>query len=154
MKIKYAPGFKTQAILDSVLSHQKRTDFPEFKTGDTIKVFSKIIEGSKERIQAFEGVVVKRQGKKSIGATFTVRKVSANVGVDRTFLFHSPRIEKIEVIARGIVRRSRIFYIRKLRGKAARIKSNFESARVSSKNSANKSVPQVNAPSAETDAIS
>jgi large subunit ribosomal protein L19 len=98
-----------------------RMDLPDFAAGDTIKVYVKIKEGEKERIQAFQGVVIsKRKG--MVNATFTVRKVSYGVGVERIFPYHSPVIDKIEVLSRGRVRRSKIYYLRKLRGKAARIK--------------------------------
>jgi len=102
---------------------QCRTNHPDFRVGDTIRVYSKIIEGSKERLQAFEGVVIKRHCGKKYNATFTVRKVSYGVGVERTFLLHSPLISSIEVVTRGKVRRARLFYLRPLRGKAARIKN-------------------------------
>ena len=98
-----------------------RLDLPKFNAGDTVKVHVKIKEGEKERIQAFQGVVIsKRSG--SSHATFTVRKVSYGIGVERIFPMHSPIIDKIEVITRGRVRRAKIYYLRKLRGKAARIK--------------------------------
>ncbi len=98
-----------------------RLDLPDFKPGDTVKVHVKIKEGEKERIQAFQGVVIsKRKG--TSNATFTVRKVSYGIGVERIFPLHSPLIDKIEVITRGRVRRAKIYYLRKLRGKAARIK--------------------------------
>ncbi len=98
-----------------------RLDLPDFAPGDTVKVHVKIKEGEKERIQVFQGVVIsKRKG--STNATFTVRKVSYGVGVERIFPMHSPIIDKVEVIARGRVRRAKIYYLRKLRGKAARIK--------------------------------
>lgn len=98
-----------------------RLDHPDFVAGDTVKVHVKIQEGEKERIQVFEGVVIsKRKGMSN--ATFTVRKISYGVGVERIFPFHSPIIEKIEVVSRGRVRRAKIYYLRKLRGKAARIK--------------------------------
>ena len=98
-----------------------RLDLPDFAAGDTVKVHVKIKEGEKERIQAFQGVVIsKRKGKTN--ATFTVRKVSYGIGVERVFPLHSPVIDKIEVVSRGRVRRSKIYYLRKLRGKAARIK--------------------------------
>lgn len=100
---------------------QMRGDIPAFKAGDTLKVYVKIVEGQKERIQVFEGVVIrKRRGESR--ATFTVRKVSYSVGVERTFPLHSPVIDRIEVVARGRVRRSRLYYLRNLRGKKARIK--------------------------------
>ena len=97
-----------------------RLDHPHFGPGDTIKVHVKIIEGEKERIQVFQGVVISRRGSRS-GASFIVRKVSYGVGVERVFPLHSPIIDKIEVVTRGRVRRAKIYYLRKLRGKAARI---------------------------------
>lgn len=98
-----------------------RLDLPEFAPGDTVKVHVKIKEGEKERIQVFQGVVIsKRKG--TTNATFTVRKVSYGVGVERIFPMHSPIIDKVEVVTRGRVRRAKIYYLRKLRGKAARIK--------------------------------
>jgi large subunit ribosomal protein L19 len=103
-----------------------KDNIPEFRTGDTLRVHVRIVEGTKERIQVFEGIVIKRQGRNSVNATFTVRKVSYNIGVERTFLVHSPRIEKIEVMTRGVVRRARLFYLRPLRGKKARIKTRIE----------------------------
>ena len=100
---------------------QMRLDHPDFRPGDTVKVHVKIKEGEKERIQIFQGVVIsKRKG--TTNATFTVRKVSYGVGVERIFPLHSPAIDKIEVVTRGRVRRAKIYYLRKLRGKAARIK--------------------------------
>ena len=100
---------------------QMRMDLPTFEAGDTVKVHVKIKEGEKERIQAFQGVVIsKRKG--TTNATFTVRKVSYGIGVERVFPTHSPIIDKIELISRGRVRRSKIYYLRKLRGKAARIR--------------------------------
>ena len=98
-----------------------RLDHPEFTTGDTIKVYVKIREGEKERIQAFEGVVIGRHRGTS-NSTFTVRKVSYGVGVERIFPLHSPIIDRIEVISHGRVRRAKIYYLRKLRGKASRLK--------------------------------
>jgi len=100
---------------------QMRQDLPEFRPGDTVKVHIRIVEGSKERIQIFQGVVIRRR-RGTMGATVTVRKVSHGVGVEKTFALHSPRIEKIEVVSRGRVRRSRLYYLRNLRGKAARIR--------------------------------
>lgn len=98
-----------------------RLDLPQFGPGDTVKVHVKISEGEKERIQVFQGVVIsKRKG--TTNATFTVRKVSYGIGVERIFPFHSPIIDKIEVVSRGRVRRAKIYYLRKLRGKAARIR--------------------------------
>lgn len=98
-----------------------RLDFPTFKTGDTVKVHVKIKEGEKERIQVFEGVVIGRH-RKSVNSTFTVRKVSYGVGVERIFQLNSPVIDRIEVMSHGRVRQSKIYYLRKLRGKAARLK--------------------------------
>ena len=94
---------------------------PEFKTGDLVDVHVRIIEGDSERIQVFRGTVIQRRGRIGMNASFTVRKVTAGIGVERIFPLHSPRIAKIEVVRRGKVRRSRIFYLRKLRGKAARV---------------------------------
>jgi large subunit ribosomal protein L19 len=100
---------------------QMRTDIPQFKPGDTIKVHVRIREGDKERIQIFQGVVIrKRKGK--INSTFTVRKISYGIGVERIFPLHSPMIDKIELVSLGRVRRSRLYYLRKLRGKAASIR--------------------------------
>ncbi|WP_217585626.1 50S ribosomal protein L19 [Lentibacillus saliphilus] len=110
-----------QKLIEEITQEQLRTDHPEFRAGDTVKVHVKVVEGSRERIQVFEGVVIKRQNG-GISETFTVRKLSYGVGVERTFPVHSPRIEKIEVSRRGIVRRAKLYYLRNLRGKAARIK--------------------------------
>ena len=98
-----------------------RFDLPEFRPGDTIKVHIRIIEGNKERVQVFQGVVIKRK-RGLMNATFTVRKISHGVGVEKTFAMHSPRIEKVEMVTPGRVRRSRLFYRRERRGKAARIR--------------------------------
>ncbi len=98
-----------------------RLDLPNFASGDTIKVYVKIREGEKERIQAFQGVCISKRGG-GMNATFTVRKVSYGIGVERVFPLHSPVIDKVEVVTRGRVRRAKIYYLRKLRGKAARIK--------------------------------
>lgn len=108
-------------IVKEIANKQLRNDLPEFNSGDTVKVSVKIIEGNRERVQLFEGVVIKRQGGK-IAETFTVRKISNGIGVERTFPLHSPKIEKIEVVKRGKVRRNKLFYLRNLSGKAARIK--------------------------------
>ncbi|MFA1818591.1 50S ribosomal protein L19 [Virgibacillus oceani] len=110
-----------QKLIEDVTKEQLRTDHPAFRAGDTVKVHVKVIEGSRERIQVFEGVVIKRQGG-GISETFTVRKLSYGVGVERTFPVHSPRIDRVEVTRRGIVRRAKLYYLRNLRGKAARIK--------------------------------
>jgi large subunit ribosomal protein L19 len=100
---------------------QMRMDIPDFITGDTVKVHVKIKEGEKERIQAFQGVVISRR-KGTMGASFTVRKVSYGVGVERIFPMHSPSIDRVEIITRGRVRRGKLYYLRNLRGKAARIR--------------------------------
>ena len=107
--------------IEMLEKEQMRVDLPPFRAGDTVKVFSRIKEGEKERIQVFEGVVIRKR-KGNTGATFTVRKVSYGVGVEKIFPFHSPTIDKIEVISKGKVRRARLYYLRKLRGKAARLK--------------------------------
>jgi large subunit ribosomal protein L19 len=105
----------------AIEKEQMRFDLPFFKPGDTVKVFVKIKEGEKERIQVFKGVVIRKR-KGTTNATFTVRKISYGIGVERIFPLHSPSIDKIEVVTRGRVRRSRLYYLRKLRGRAARIK--------------------------------
>ncbi len=107
--------------IDMLEKEQMRVDLPPFRAGDTVRVYSRIKEGDKERTQLFEGVVIRKR-KGNTGATFTVRKVSYGVGVEKIFPFHSPQIDKIEVIFRGKVRRARLYYLRKLRGKAARLK--------------------------------
>jgi large subunit ribosomal protein L19 len=107
-------------LIDTIEREQLKGDLPVFKPGDTVRVHVKVIEGEKERIQMFEGVVLRRSG----GAnreTFTVRKISYGIGVERTFPVHSPRLDKIEVMTRGVVRRAKLYYLRKLSGKAARI---------------------------------
>jgi large subunit ribosomal protein L19 len=111
----------TTPLIKAIEQRQLRTTLPEFRVGDTVKVFVKIKEGEKERIQAFEGVVIKRT-RGSARATFTVRKISYGVGVERIFPDNSPNIDKIEVIQRGKVNQSRLYYLRDLSGKAARIK--------------------------------
>lgn len=115
-----------ESVIKSVTSSFVKSDIPDFKPGDVVRVHAKIIEGTKERIQIFEGLVLKRSKKNSIDATFTVRKVSYNIGVERTFPVHSPRVEKIEVMTRAKVRRARLFYIRPLRGKATRMKTLYK----------------------------
>lgn len=108
-------------LIEAVTKEQLRKDIPAFRPGDTLKVHVRIVEGSRERIQVYEGVVIKRRGG-GISETFTVRKISYGVGVERTFPVHTPKIEKIEVLRRGKVRRAKLYYLRSLRGKAARIK--------------------------------
>ena len=108
-------------LLRSIEVSHLRADIPEFRPGDTVRVHVRIVEGAKERVQAFEGVVINRRGS-GINETFTVRRVSYGVGVERCFPVHMPRIQKIEVVRRGKVRRAKLFYLRKLSGRAARIK--------------------------------
>lgn len=110
-----------QELLAKITESQLKTDIPEFKAGDTVRVHVRIIEGTRERVQVFEGVVIKRRGSK-ISSTFTVRKMSSNIGVERTFPVHSPKIANIEVVRYGKVRRAKLYYLRNLRGKAARIR--------------------------------
>jgi large subunit ribosomal protein L19 len=109
------------SILREVTSHQLKTDLPEFRSGDTLRIHVRVIEGEKERIQVFEGDVIQRKGS-GIQETFTVRKVTQGVAVERIFPLHSPRIARIENLRRGKVRRARLFYLRTRKGKAARIK--------------------------------
>jgi large subunit ribosomal protein L19 len=107
--------------VNNLVAEQLKTDLPDFKPGDTVAVDVKVIEGQKERIQVFEGNVIARNGK-GINATFTVRKISNGVGVERIFPIHSPTVDGIKVLRRGKVRRAKLYYLRKLRGKKARIK--------------------------------
>ena len=111
--------------LDALDAASKRSDIPEFRPGDTLKVHVKVVEGTRSRIQVFQGVVIRRQGA-GVRETFTVRKVSFGVGVERTFPVHTPVIDKIEVVTRGDVRRAKLYYLRDLRGKAAKIKEKRE----------------------------
>lgn len=108
-------------VIDLLEREQLKASVPEFRPGDTVKVYSKVVEGGKERTQMFEGVVTVRRGGQ-IGETITVRRISHGVGVEKSFLLHSPRVEKIEVSKRGIVRRSRLYYLSDKIGRAARIK--------------------------------
>ncbi|MHC9532589.1 50S ribosomal protein L19 [Dellaglioa sp. BT-FLS60] len=108
-------------MIAKLTESQLRTDIPEFRPGDTVRVHARVVEGTRERIQLFEGVVLKRRGK-GISSSYTVRKISNGVGVERTFPLHSPRVAKIEVIRHGRVRRAKLYYLRALNGKAARIK--------------------------------
>ena len=111
----------TSPKLAEIESKLLRTEMPEFRVGDTVRVHYRIVEGDKERTQVFQGVVIKRH-RAGARSTFTVRKVSFSVGVERVFLSHSPRIEKVEVVSKGVVRRARLFYLRDLAGKAARVR--------------------------------
>ena len=109
-------------VMEMLEKEQMRGDIPDFNTGDTVKVFVRIVEGQKQRIQAFEGVVIRRR-RGDVRSSFTVRKISyGGIGVERTFPLHSPSIDRIEVVTRGKVRRSRLYYLRSLRGKQAKIK--------------------------------
>ena len=111
--------------LDALDADSLRADIPEFRPGDTVKVHVRVIEGNRSRIQVFQGVVIRRQGG-GIRETFTVRKVSFGVGVERTFPVHTPVVERIEIVTRGDVRRAKLYYLRELRGKAAKIKEKRE----------------------------
>jgi len=108
-------------IIRSLESEQLRQDVPNFRIGDTVRVFVKVVEGSRERLQAFEGAVIARRNG-SVRETFTVRRVSYGIGVERTFPVHSPRVDHIEIIRRGKVRRAKLYYLRERSGKAAKIK--------------------------------
>ncbi|SFQ18578.1 large subunit ribosomal protein L19 [Psychrobacillus psychrotolerans] len=110
-----------QNIISEITKEQLRSDLPTFRPGDTVRVHVKVVEGTRERIQMYEGVVIKRRGG-GISETFTVRKISSGVGVERTFPVHTPKIANLEVTRRGKVRRAKLYYLRDLRGKAARIK--------------------------------
>ena len=111
--------------LDALDADSLRRDIPAFRPGDTVKVHVRVVEGNRSRIQVFQGVVIRRQGG-GIRETFTVRKVSFGVGVERTFPVHTPIVERIEVVTRGDVRRAKLYYLRELRGKAAKIKEKRE----------------------------
>ncbi|NUP10533.1 MAG: 50S ribosomal protein L19 [Polyangiaceae bacterium] len=111
----------TSPVIAKIEDSQLRSDLPEFRVGDTVRVHYKIVEGEKERVQVFQGIVLKRH-RAGVRSTFTVRKVSFGIGVERIFLQHSPRIDKVEVVSKGVVRRSRLFYLRDLAGKAARVR--------------------------------
>jgi len=113
--------------LDSLDAASLRSDIPDFRPGDTLKVHVRVVEGTRERVQIFQGVVIRRQGG-GFRETFTVRKVSFGVGVERTFPVHSPILARIEVLTRGDVRRAKLYYLRELRGKAAKIKEKREPA--------------------------
>jgi len=108
-------------IIERINQEQMRQDIPAFRPGDSVKVHIRIIEGNKERVQIFQGVVLKRK-KGTMNASYTVRKISHGVGVEKTFSLHNPRVEKIELVTKGRVRRSRLYYLRNLTGKAARIR--------------------------------
>ena len=107
--------------LDELDARSRRTDIPDFRAGDTLKVFARVVEGNRSRVQVFQGVVIGRQGS-GLRETFKIRKISFGVGVERTYPFNSPVIDKIEVVTRGDVRRAKLYYLRELRGKKAKIK--------------------------------
>ncbi|MCA5893251.1 50S ribosomal protein L19 [Isoptericola sp. NEAU-Y5] len=111
--------------LDSVDAASLRNDAPDFRAGDTVKVNVKVVEGNRSRVQAFQGIVIARQGG-GVRETFTVRKVSFGVGVERTFPLHAPTIDSIELVSRGVVRRAKLYYLRNLRGKKAKIRERRE----------------------------
>ncbi len=113
--------------LDSVDAASLRSDIPDFRAGDTVKVNVKVVEGNRSRVQAFQGVVIARQGG-GVRETFTVRKISFGVGVERTFPLHAPTIESIDVVSRGVVRRAKLYYLRNLRGKKAKIREKRETS--------------------------
>lgn len=119
-RLKESIKMTNHKLIEAVTKSQLRDDIPTFRAGDTLRVHVRIVEGSRERIQVFEGVVIKRRGG-GISETFTVRKISSGIGVERTFPLHTPKIEKIELKRRGKVRRAKLYYLRSLRGKAARI---------------------------------
>ena len=110
-----------QSILREIGKEQLKSEVPQFNVGDTVKVYAKVVEGTGERTQMFEGTVIKRQNG-GVNETFTVRRLSSGIGVEKTWLLHSPRVEKIEVSRRGIVRRAKLFYLRNRIGKAAKVK--------------------------------
>ncbi len=110
-------------IIREIEEEQKKKELPEFNIGDTVRVHNKIREGNRERIQIYEGTVTKKQGGNTSRATFTVRKISSGIGVEKTWPIHSPNVETVEVVRRGKVRRHKLFYLRKLTGKKAKVKS-------------------------------
>jgi large subunit ribosomal protein L19 len=113
-------------VIDDLAAATRRDDIPAFRAGDTLKVHVRVVEGNRSRVQVFQGVCIRVQGS-GVGRTFTVRKVSFGVGVERTFPLHTPIIDKVEVVTRGDVRRAKLYYLRNLRGKAAKIKEKRES---------------------------
>jgi large subunit ribosomal protein L19 len=114
-------------VIDTLAAATKRVDIPEFRAGDTLKVHVKVVEGNRSRVQVFQGVCIRVQGS-GVGRTFTVRKVSFGVGVERTFPLHTPIIDRVELVTRGDVRRAKLYYLRNLRGKAAKIKEKRDAA--------------------------
>jgi len=108
-------------LISLLEQEQIKKNLPEFRPGDTVRIYVKVVEGGRERLQMFEGVVIRRRGG-SLNETFTVRRVSHGIGAERTFPLHSPKIERLEVVRRGVVRQARLYYLRQLKGKAARLK--------------------------------
>lgn len=121
LKISKRRRIKMNPLIQSLTEGQLRSDISEFRAGDTVRVHAKVVEGTRERIQIFEGVVISRKGQ-GISEMYTVRKISGGIGVERTFPIHTPRVDKIEVVRYGKVRRAKLYYLRALQGKAARIK--------------------------------
>lgn len=121
LKISKRRRIKMNPLIQSLTEGQLRSDIPEFRAGDTVRAHAKVVEGTRERIQIFEGVVISRKGQ-GISEMYTVRKISGGIGVERTFPIHTPRVDKIEVVRYGKVRRAKLYYLRALQGKAARIK--------------------------------
>jgi large subunit ribosomal protein L19 len=115
------PRIEAMNTLDALDAESIRSDIPDFRPGDTLKVHARVVEGNRSRIQIFQGVVIRRQGS-GVRETFTIRKVSFGVGVERTYPVHSPQLDKIEIVSRGDVRRAKLYYLRGLRGKKAKIK--------------------------------
>ena len=120
MSVKGKILMSVNPLIAKITESQLRNDIPDFRAGDSVRVHARIVEGSRERIQIFEGVVIKRRGE-GISETYTVRKISNGIGVERTFPIHTPRVDKIEVTRHGRVRRAKLYYLRALHGKAARI---------------------------------
>ena len=120
MSVKGKILMSENPLIAKITESQLRNDIPDFRAGDSVRVHARIVEGSRERIQIFEGVVIKRRGE-GISETYTVRKISNGIGVERTFPLHTPRVDKIEVTRHGRVRRAKLYYLRALHGKAARI---------------------------------
>ena len=120
MSVKVKILMSVNPLIAKITESQLRNDIPDFRAGDSVRVHARIVEGSRERIQIFEGVVIKRRGE-GISETYTVRKISNGIGVERTFPLHTPRVDKIEVTRHGRVRRAKLYYLRALHGKAARI---------------------------------
>ena len=119
--VDFQEEYKMNEIIKNIEAEQLKSEIPAFNVGDTIRVYAKVVEGEKERLQMFEGVVIKRQNG-GIRETFTVRRIASGVGVERTWPIHSPRIDRIEVVRKGVVRRAKLYYLRDRVGKAAKVK--------------------------------